>query len=66
MQQVQAMLRQQAAAAGPGEPNLDSPLGPTAMESLVSSTPSSGGIPPAVPPSAEEPGMSDKVSFSYW
>ncbi|VDP05666.1 unnamed protein product, partial [Heligmosomoides polygyrus] len=35
MQQVQAMLRQQAAAAGPGEPNLDSPLGPTAMESLV-------------------------------
>ncbi|PIO68523.1 hypothetical protein TELCIR_09689 [Teladorsagia circumcincta] len=64
MQQVQAILRQQAAAAGgTAEPNLDSPLGPAAMDSLVTSNPAATGVPPAVPPSAEEPGMSDKVEI---
>ncbi|XGW14420.1 hypothetical protein V3C99_000603 [Haemonchus contortus] len=64
MQQVQAILRQQAAAAGgAAEPNLDSPLGPAAMDSLVTSTPATTGVPTTVPPSAEEPGMSDKVEI---
>ncbi|PIO58155.1 hypothetical protein TELCIR_20415 [Teladorsagia circumcincta] len=64
MQQVQAILRQQAAAAGgTAEPSLDSPLGPAAMDSLVTSNPAATGVPPAVPPSAEEPGMSDKVEI---
>ncbi|KAK5971782.1 CCR4-NOT transcription complex subunit [Trichostrongylus colubriformis] len=64
MQQVQAILRQQAAAAGgTAEPNLDSPLGPAAMDSLVTSSPAATGVPASVPPSAEEPGMSDKVEI---
>ncbi|KIH49399.1 hypothetical protein ANCDUO_20525, partial [Ancylostoma duodenale] len=63
MQQMQAILRQQqAAAAGSAEPNLDSPLGPAAMDALVAAT-AGPGVPPAVQPAAEEPGMSDKVEI---
>ncbi|EYC32927.1 hypothetical protein Y032_0002g514 [Ancylostoma ceylanicum] len=63
MQQMQAILRQQqAAAAGSAEPNLDSPLGPAAMDTLVAAT-AGPGVPPAVQPAAEEPGMSDKVEI---
>ncbi|KJH45201.1 CCR4-Not complex component, Not1 [Dictyocaulus viviparus] len=64
MQQMQAMLRQQAAAAGTAEQNLDSPLGPTAIDPLAA-TSASGGVPPALPAAVEEPGMSDKVSTHY-
>ncbi|WKY01782.1 hypothetical protein Q1695_015639 [Nippostrongylus brasiliensis] len=64
MQQMQALLRQQAAATGSVEPNLDSPLGASAMESMVAPPAASGAVSAAPPPTtAEEPGMSDKVEI---
>ncbi|VDL74325.1 unnamed protein product [Nippostrongylus brasiliensis] len=44
MQQMQALLRQQAAATGSVEPNLDSPLGASAMESMVAPPAASGAV----------------------
>uniref|UniRef100_A0A158PCA6 DUF3453 domain-containing protein n=1 Tax=Angiostrongylus cantonensis TaxID=6313 RepID=A0A158PCA6_ANGCA len=62
MQQMQAMLRQQVVAAGAGEPILESPLVPSAIDPLTVAS-SGGAVPPALPAAVEEPGMSDKVEI---